>query len=185
MSRFPRLALALLSCSLFNGHALADDYTVAIGTPITGTSIPPGRIGLGIPVSVEKSWEKLSSKEQLAWREYTELIDPQITPPFPQPNIRALLMRLERPPELQVTDRIQTKAQVLLVIRISETGTVHAVNVMRGAVEGAAALTPEENVLAVRYAYALTNTRFSPAKMNGQAVPCAIPMLVSESTKMY
>jgi hypothetical protein len=184
MSAIVRISFALLMLSLAAGHAYADDYTIAIGTPITGTSLPPGRIGLGIPVSVDKSWDKLSAKEQLAWREYTELLDPQVTPPFPVPHIRSLLRLLELPPKLEVTDRVETNTEAMLIVRISEKGDVYSVDVMRGAVEGAE-LTAMEKILVFRYVKALTKTKFSPAMMNGQPAPCAFPMLVSERVRMY
>lgn len=179
MPRLTRLAFALLLSSIVAGHASADEYTIAVGTPQTGTLIPPGRVGLGIPVNIDKPWAQLAPADQLAWREFTELVDPQVTPPFPKPNIRAFLHKLELPTGLVSGQKLTRSESMFLVVHISEEGEVNGIDIMHGGTEGATALTDYEQILAHRYIKALNATKFTPAMVNGQAAPCAIPLHLS------
>jgi len=173
----------MLCLSTVSGHALADEYTVAIGTPLLGTSIPPGRVGLGIAVSVDKSWAELSEVEQGVWRAYTELEDPQITPPFPQPNIRGFLRKLSYLPQYDDGEaKLAQRDEIFLIVRVSDSGDVGTVEIMRGANATAKELSPAENILAYRYIKALLATKFTPALLNGKPVASAFPLLVCQVT---
>lgn len=183
MSRALRSSLLVLCSALFAAGAHADDYTIMIGTPPTGSSIPPGRVGLGIKVGVDKSWDKLTPEEQQVWRDYTELTDPQVTPPFPTPNIRAFLRKLQAPDKFNVTDSIQHSEEILLIVRVAETGVVRSVDIMEGT-DGAKKLSDADRLLAYVYVSALMSTKFSPAMFNGQAAPSAFPMRVRQTTKL-
>lgn len=178
-----RAALIVLCSALFAGSAAADDYNVMIGEPPTGSSIPPGRVGLGIKVDVNKSWSKLSAEEQQCWREYTELTDPDVTPPFPQPNIGGFLRKLTIPEKLNYTDSIEHKEEMLLIVRVDEAGLVSKVEIMEGT-GGAKVLSDNDKVLAYRYIKALLATKFSPAMFKGQAAPSAFPMRISQTILM-
>lgn len=157
--------------------ALADEYTIAVGTPLTGSSIPRGRVGLGVPVSIDKTWQQLSEAEQQAWRRFTDLTDPAVTPPFPQPNIRGLLRKLEDLGRYPTGFfQIQRHDEAFLVVRVAETGEVKTVEIMRGADQNATELSDGEKVLAYVYINALTSTRFSPAQLDGKPVASAFPM---------
>lgn len=183
MFPFLRAALVVLSSLSFAAGAQADDYSIMIGTPPTGSSIPPGRVGLGIKVSVDKSWDKLSPEEQQVWREYTELTDPQVTPPFPVPNIRGFLRKLQAPEKFNYTENIQRTEQIMLIVRVAETGIVRSVDIMEGT-DGAKKLSDQDRLLAYIYIQALMTTKFSPAMFNGQAAPSAFPMCIRQTTKL-
>lgn len=183
MSKRLLAALFAASSTFFAGNAVADDYTIKIGRPPTGSIIPPGRVGLGIKVGIDKSWDKLSAQEQQAWREYTELTDPQVTPPFPVPDIRGLLNKLKKPERFNFTESLTHSEQVLLIVRVTETGEVRTVDIMEGS-DGAKKLSDNDKLLAYVYINALMSTKFSPAMFNGQAAPSAFPMRVSQTTKM-
>lgn len=175
-----RAALIILCSALLAGSAFADDYNIMIGVPPTGSSIPPGRVGLGIKVRVDKAWDKLSPEEQQVWREYTELTDPDVTPPFPQPNIAGFLRKLTIPEKLNYTDSIEHKEDMLLIVRVDHAGQVSKVEIMEGT-GGAKTLSDNDKVMAYRYITALLATRFSPAMYKGQAAPSAFPMRISQS----
>lgn len=164
--------------------ALADDYTISIGTPLTGSSIPPGRVGLGVEVSVDKSWAALAPDEQQRWREYTELVDAEVTPPFPAPNIRAFLTKLALDRQYEMDRAVEQSDEIFLVVRVSETGVVSAVDIMRGSDSQSGTLTNMEKLLAYRYVRALLTTRFTPALLKGAPVASAFPMLIRSVTKM-
>lgn len=183
MSHPVRAALFVLCSTLFAASAQADDYTIMIGTPPTGSSIPPGRVGLGIKVGVDKSWDKLTPQEQLVWREYTELTDPQVTPPFPLPNIRGFLRKLQTPEKFNFTENIQHKEEIFLIVRVAETGDVRSVDIMEGT-DGAKKLSDNDKLLAYVYINALMSTKFSPAMFNGQAAPSAFPMRIGQITNL-
>ena len=178
MSRFALPATILLLGALLGQSAIADEYTVAVGTPQTGTSIPPVRVGLGIPVSVNKSWSELSGAEKQAWRVFTDFLDANVTPPFPLPNIRGFLKKLEALPQYETGLGIERRDEIYLIVRVSETGDVNTVDIMRGAGTKATELSDTEKVLAYRFINALTTTKFSPAKVDGTAVASAFPMLI-------
>lgn len=178
-----RAALFVLCSALFAGSAVADDYNIMIGVPPTGSSIPPGRVGLGIKVHVDKSWDKLSAEEQQVWRDYTELTDPDVTPPFPKPNIAGFLRKLTIPERLNTTDRIEHKEDMLLIVRVDDAGQVSKVDIMEGT-GGAKILSDNDRVLAYRYVTALLATRFSPAMYKGQAAPSAFPMRISQTIQL-
>ena len=167
--------------ALASQPALADDYTISIGTPLTGTSLPPGRVGLGVAVPVNKRWAELSGEEQQRWREYTELLDADVTPPFPAPHIRAFLSKLALLHQYQV-ERIEQRDEVYLIVRVAESGTVSAVDIMGGADGKSRELTDMEKLLAYRYVKALLATKFTPALYKGKPVASAFPMLVRSVT---
>lgn len=179
LSRFS-LVLSLTCLSL--GHAIADDYYIAVGTPLLGTSIPPGKVGLGIPVSVDKSWAQLNDAEKLAWRTYTELLDAEVVPPFPVPNLRGFLRKLDFDTRFDLVPQVERRTDIMLVVRVSETGEVTTVDIMHGSDKASKALSDADNVLAYRYIKALMATRFSPALLKGQPVASAFPMPVSHLT---
>lgn len=158
--------------------AAADEYSIAMGTPHTGTSIPPGRVGLGIPVPIGKGWADLSVPEQQAWRAFTDLLEPEVTPPFPAPNIRALLRKLDFLQGYDSDPSRERRDEIFLIVRVTETGDVNTVDIMRGADQKATELTDPEKVLAYRYINALTTTKFSPALLNGKPVASAFPMQI-------
>ncbi|UUZ52048.1 hypothetical protein LP420_40740 [Massilia sp. B-10] len=56
------LARLMLSSMLWiAGSAIAaDQYEVTIGEPLPGTSMPRGRVGLGIAVNIDKNWDELT-----------------------------------------------------------------------------------------------------------------------------
>lgn len=176
MTILPRFAIALVLSAGCVAHALADEYAIRVGTPLTGSVIPPGKIGLGIAVNIDKTWDELSPKDQQVWREFTELTDPQVTPPFPKPNIRFFLHRLESLFGLNYSDKLVQRDRILLVVRISEDGDVSGIDIMQGGTKGATALTDAEKVLAHGYTRALNATKFTPAMFNGKPAPSAFPM---------
>jgi hypothetical protein len=184
MSRPLSTVLFSMSLALLSGQALADEYSIAFGTPPLGTTLPPNRVGLGIKVNVDKGWDALAEEDKLEWRSYTELLDPDITPPFPLPNLRGFLRKLVVPDKFQTIDRIQHTEGLLLIVRVSEKGDVHKVDIMEGSTKGARTLTDDERVLAYRYIKALQDTKFSPAMYKGQASPSAFPMHIHSSSYM-
>lgn len=178
-----RAALIVLCSAMVAGSAVADDYNIMIGVPPTGSSIPPGRVGLGIKVRVDKAWDKLLPEEQKIWREYTELTDPDVTPPFPQPNIAGFLRKLTVPDKYNFTDKIEHKEEMLLIVRVAETGVVSTVEIMEGT-GGAKTLSDNDKLLAYRYVTALLATKFSPAMFKGQAAASAFPMRINQTTQL-
>jgi len=178
MFRLPVTAIVVLLGALLSQSAIADEYSMAIGRANTGTLIPSGRVGLGIPVSIDKSWAELTADEQQAWRKFTDLKSPEIIPPFPMPNIRSLLRKLESLPFHDNDSAIKRTDEIFVIVRISEKGAVTSVDIMRGTDTKARELTDMEKILAYRYANALTNTQFSPALLNGKPVASAYPMLI-------
>ncbi len=184
MSRPLFAVLFSITVALSSGQALADDYSIAFGTPPLGTTLPPNRVGLGIKVHVDKSWDALPEDEKLAWRSYTELLDPEVTPPFPLPNLRGFLRKLVIPDKFQTTDRILHTEGLLLIVRVSEKGDVHKVDIMEGSTKGSRTLTDDERVLAYRYVKALQDTKFSPAMYKGQPSPSAFPMNIKSTSFM-
>ena len=183
MSHPLRAALLVLCTTLFSGSALADEYSVMIGTPLTGSSIPPGRVSLGIKVDVDKSWDKLTPQEKDAWREMTELVDPEVTPPFPVPNIRGLLRKLVTPDKFSFAANIERKDDLFLIVRINETGLVSSVDIMEGTA-GAKDLSDNDKLLAYIYIKALLETKFSPAMFKGQTAPSAFPLRISRTIQL-
>jgi hypothetical protein len=179
-----RAALFGLCILLCAQPAIADSYTIAIGEPPVGSSLPPGRVGLGIRVDVDKKWEQLTPEEKICWRNYTELDQPDVTPPFPAPNIRGLLRKLQVPAGYDFAERLVTEVELLLIVRISEKGIVTAVDVQETGQKGATTLNLNESVLVYRFVKALMATPFSPALLNGTPVASAFPMRVSETILM-
>jgi hypothetical protein len=179
-----RTALIVLCSAVLAGNAMADDYSILIGEAHTGSSIPHQRVGLGVKVNVDKSWEQLSAQEQQAWRVFTELDQPEVTPPFPLPNIRSFLRKLTVPDQFQYTDDIVRKEGLFLVVRVSEKGVVTTVDIMEGTVKGAKSLTDNEKILAYTYITDLMASKFSPALLNGTPVPSAFPMRIISITTM-
>jgi hypothetical protein len=176
-------ALVILCATCLPASAVADDYAIMIGVPPTGSSIPPGRVGLGIRVGIDKSWEQLTPPEQQVWREFTELTDPDVTPPFPLPNIRAFLRKLTTPDKFNYTDSIEHREALFLIVRVSETGVVTKVDIMEGT-NGAKSLSDNDKLLAYRYITALLATTFSPAMYKGQPSPSAFPLLIGQRIRM-
>ena len=179
-----RAALIALSATLLAGSAAADEYSIAIGEAHTGSSISRSRVGLGVKVGVDKSWAQLSPEEQQEWREFTELTQPDVVPPFPLPNIRGFLRKLTVPDKFNYTEDIERKEGLFLIVRVSDKGDVTTVEIMEGTTKEAKSLTDNEKILAYRYVTALLATKFSPATLNGQATPCAFPMRVLSRTRM-
>lgn len=184
MSLLVRAALLVLCSAVLAGNAMADDYSIMIGEAHTGSSIPHQRVGLGVKVNVDKSWEQLSAQEQQAWRAFTELDQPEVTPPFPMPNIRSFLHKLTVPDRFQYTENIVRKEGLFLVVRVSDKGAVTTVDIMEGTTKGAKSLTDNEKVLAYTYITALLASKFSPALLNGTPVPSAFPMHITSTTIM-
>ena len=171
-------AAPLLFClSLACGAARADTYSIAHGEAPTGSSMAAGRVSLGIRVHIDKDWDSLAQDDKQVWREYTEITDPDVTPPFFQPNIRSFLKRLSYHDFTVFSDTIQTQSRLLLVVRVSDKGAVEQVELMAGG-EGQRTLTVMEKALAGRWITALMGTRFSPALVKGQAAASAFLMEV-------
>jgi hypothetical protein len=179
-----RAALIVLGATLLAGNAAADDYSILIGEAHTGSSIPRTKVGLGIKVGVDKSWDQLSPEERQEWREFTDLLQPEVIPPFPVPNIRGFLRKLTVPSKFEYTEDIERKEGLYLIVRISDKGDVTTVDIMEATTKEAKTLTDNEKILAYRYVTALLATKFSPATLNGQAMPCAFPMRISSTTHM-
>lgn len=182
MSRLSRLLLSsfLLVCG---GAAAADQYQIAIGEPLPGTSLPRGRVGLGIAVNIDKSWDQLPEADRAVWRTYTEMTDPDITPPFPRPHIRSFLKKLDTYDfPMQTDDTLVRSEEVMLVVRVSETGKVSQVEVMDASKDGRGTMSHYEKTLAARYVAALMPTAFSPALYKGQPAPSAFIMRIRHST---
>jgi hypothetical protein len=180
------LLARLLVCSALSiaGSAFAaDQYTVTIGEPLLGTSMPRGRVGLGIAVNIDKNWDSLAEPDRAAWRDYTEMTDPDITPPFPLPHIRSFLKKLDTFDfPVQTDDTIVRQEAIMLVVRVAETGKVSQVEVMDASADASKTMTHYEKTLAARYVLALLATKFSPALYKGQAAPSAFIMRISHST---
>jgi hypothetical protein len=173
----------LLLAAMSSTPAVAEDYYIATGRPPTGSIIPPNKTGLGIKVPVYKAWDKLTPQEQQVWREYTELTDLDIIPPFPSPNIASFLRKLETPEKFRGTEDLERQEDMLLIVRVDETGTVTTVEIMEGT-NGAKKLSDTDRVLAYVYVKALLDTKFTPAMLKGQAVASAFPMRISRTVKM-
>lgn len=172
-------ASLLMTCEVM----AADQYTISIGEPLLGTSMPRGRIGLGIAVNIDKSWDNLAEPDRAAWRAYTEMADADVTPPFPMPHIRSFLKKLDTYDfPMQTDDTIVHSEDVLLVVRVSETGKVSQVEVMDASKDGSRTMSHYEKTLAARYVLALLATRFSPALYKGQPAPSAFIMRISHTT---
>jgi len=179
LARLFFLAALLITC---RGMA-ADQYTVTIGEPLPGTSLPRGRVGLGIAVNIDKSWDQLAEPDRAAWRAYTEMADPDVTPPFPMPHIRSFLKKLDTYDfPRQTDDTIVHSEDVLLVVRVTETGKVSQVEVMDASKDGSRTMSHYEKTLAARYVVALLSTPFSPALYKGQPAPSAFIMRISHTT---
>ena len=170
------VACAIAICAM---AARADEFSVAMGTPSIGSNIPLNRASLGIPVNIDSNWDQLVPEQQAIWRRYTDLLDPAVTPPFPQPNIRAFLRKLAAPDAVNTTEDMARVDNVFLAVRIDETGKVTSVDIM-----GGKELTRGEKLLAYRYSNALLSTTFSPAMLKGQAVASAFPMRIRQLTVM-
>lgn len=182
----PNLAALLIFSVLFSatGSALADEYTIALGEPLLGTSIPRGKVTLGIPVNINKDWNGLAEKDRQVWREYTEITDPDVTPPFPQPNIRAFLKKLGTYDVPSGGGGVFRKEGLMLIVRVSHEGEVGQVDLMEGTEAGSKSLTDMEKALAAQYIGALMATKFSPALMKGEPAPSAFIMRIKSVTRM-
>ena len=176
------LFLSFLLCAA--NASGADQYTITYGEPILGSSMPRGRVGLGIEVNIDKHWDALAEPDRAAWRAYTEMTDPDITPPFPLPHIRSFLKKLNTHDFPSGTDTLVRKEGILLVVRVSETGKVSQVEVMDASKDGSGTMNDYEKTLAARYVTALLATPFSPAAYKGQAAPSAFVMRISSITFM-
>ena len=183
-STLTRSALLALFLFLVAASAHADDYSVSVDDPLVGSSIPRNKVSLGIDVSIDSTWDELSDKEKTTWREFTDLMDPQITPPFPIPNIRSFLKKLKTPERFRNTRQLVREDGLLLIIRITAEGAVDQVEVVSGTEKGSAKLSQSEGVLAYVYSNALLATQFSPAKMNGKPAASAFPMRIRSITRM-
>lgn len=183
MSNLLRSTLFVL-CTLTLGQAHADEYSIRVGRPLTGSSLPSQTVGLGIEVAIDKSWAQLTPAEQLIWRDYTELTDPAVTPPFPLPHIRSFLRKLETPEIFKSTENVIRIDKVLLIVHVTETGEVSKVGIVSGPADEGGKLSKDEARLAAVYVRALVATKFSPALLNGQPVPSAFPMWIARKMLM-
>lgn len=184
----PKISALILSFLLLAvaGHAAADEYSLAIGEPLLGSSVPKTRVSMGVKVNINRSWDALTEKEKLAWREFTELTDPDVTPPFPKPNIRNYLKRLDSHDFPQSTDdNLVRQEGLMMIVRVSETGTVSQIELMEGSEAGRKTLTEMEKSLAARYITAMMGTKFSPALYKGQPAPSAFPMRILAVTVLH
>lgn len=184
MSTIRRLASIAISILVVAQAAHADDYSVTVDGPLIGSSISRDRVSLGIEVDIDKTWEDLSDKEKTTWRQFTDLTDPRVTPPFPIPNIRGFLKKLKTPERFRTTERVTREDALLLVVRITADGTVDQVEVISGTEKGSPKLTESEGVLAYVYGNALLITKFSPARMDGKPVASAFPLRIRQVTTM-
>jgi len=182
----PNVSVLVLSVLLLcgAGHAVADEYSIAIGEPLLGSALPRARVSMGVRVNIDQNWDALSEKDRLAWREYTEMTDPGVTPPFPMPNIRNFLKRLDTHDFPSSTDTLVRKGGLLLIVRVAETGAVSRIELMEGGEAGSKSLTEMEKTLAARYITAMMGMRFSPARYQGQPAPSAFPMRITGTTVM-
>ncbi len=178
MSLITHSAAIALFWSLLGVAAYAGDYSVAVGDPLTGSSIPSGRVSLDIGVDIDKSWNELSEQEQLRWRKFVDLPDPRVTPPFPTPTIRTLLSKLRVPGQFQTTERIVREERLLLIVRLTSEGVVDRVEIMSGTEPGSTKLNEGEGVLAYMWTNALMTTRFTPAMLDGDPMPSGFPLHV-------
>jgi hypothetical protein len=183
----PLLARLIFSSMLWVAASAvaADQYEVTIGEPLPGTSMPRGRVGLGIAVNIDKNWDGLSEADRAAWREYTEMTDADVTPPFPLPHIRSFLKKLDTYDfPVQVDEQMIRSGEIMLVVRVSDTGKVSQVEVMDASKDGSGTMTHEQKILATRYVVALLATPFSPAKYKGQTAPSAFIMRIRHRSVM-
>ena len=169
----------------FNVAAEPEEYSVTVDGPLVGSSINRNRVSLGIAVDVDRAWEELPAEQQQRWRKYTELGDPKVTPPFPLPNIRAFLRKLDTPERYKRTSQItrEVEDELLLVVRIRADGVVDRVEIVSGTMENDK-LTERAGILAYVYVNALLSTRFSPARLDGNPVASAFPMRIHRITRL-
>jgi hypothetical protein len=179
------LASSLFSCLLLAcASAAADTYSIPHGDAATGSVLASGRVSLGIRVNIDKNWDALAEADKQVWREYTEITDPDVTPPFFQPNIRSFLKRLNYHDFTVFSDSMQNQTRLLLVVRVAETGAVERVELMQAGTDGQRSLTVSEKALAGRWITALMGTRFAPAMVKGQAAASAFIMEVHGLTTL-
>lgn len=184
MRKFSAIVLSALFLT-GAGYAVADEYSIAIGEPLLGSALASTRVSMGVRVSIDRNWDALSDKDKLAWREFTEMTDPDVTPPFPMPNIRNFLKRLDTHDFPRSTDTLVRKGGLLLIVRVAETGTVSQIELIEGAEAGSKSLTEMEKTLAARYITAMMGMRFSPARYKGEPAPSAFPMRIGGVTIMH
>ncbi|SHG74570.1 hypothetical protein [Massilia sp. CF038] len=184
MPRFCRLLFPVLLLAVSASTFAADPYSVAIGEPLVGSILPRGRVTLGIPVNIDKSWDGLASADRSAWRAFTEMDDPEVTPPFPLPHIRGFLSKLNTYDFPMGTESVTRDDRIFLVVRVAETGAVSQVETMDASADGKQGLSDYEKVLAARYSLALLATKFSPALYKGQPAPSAFVMRVNQTTSL-
>ncbi len=184
MSSLVRSAILALFFPLLSTLALADDYAITVDGPLVGSSISRNRVSLGIAVDIDKKWDELGEPDKLAWRQYTELVDPRVTPPFPLPSIRDFLRKLKTPEQYRTTRQLRREDAVLLIVRISPQGTVDQVEIASAGASASTELSQAEAVLAAIYTNALLTTRFSPALMDGKPAASAFPMRIQRLTIM-
>jgi hypothetical protein len=182
------LARLLLSCLVLVADCAcaADQYMVPIGEPLVGTALPRGRVGLGIAVNIDKGWDQLAEADRTAWRTYTEMTDPDVTPPFPKPHIRSFLKKLDTYDfPIPTEDTIVRSEAILLVVRVSDQGKVTQVEVMDASEDRSGTMNDYQRTMAARYVTALLATPFSPASYKGQAAPSAFIMRIRHTTVNY
>lgn len=177
-------AFALLLTCLATADVLADEYSVTVDAPFLGSSVSRNKVSLYIPVNIDKRWEELSDKDQQVWREYTELTEPRVTPPFPDPNIRSLLLKMKTPDRFRTTENLTREDAVLLIVRIAADGTVTSVDAGGGIDGTRKELSQGEGVLAYVYSNALLSQKFVPAKLDGKPVASAFPIRLRQVTTM-
>ena len=178
------LKVALCMVAL-NVAAEPEEYSVTVDGPLIGSNINRNRVSLGIAVNVDRTWEELSAEEQQRWRKYTELGDPGVTPPFPLPNIRAFLGKLNTPEQFRRSSQItrEVEDELLLIVRVRADGVVERVEIVSGTMDNGV-LTERAGILAYVYVNALLSTRFTPARLDGNPVASAFPMRIHRLTRL-
>jgi hypothetical protein len=184
MSTLKYFAFIAISMSVSMQAAHAADYAVTVDGPLIGSTISRNKVSLGIEVDIDSTWDELSDKEKATWRQFTDLTDPRVTPPFPLPNIREFLKKLKTPERFRTTENITREDGLTLVVRINAEGLVDEVQVRSGTEKGAPELNQSEGILAYVYGNALLKTKFSPAKLDGKPGPSAFPMTIRQVTVM-
>lgn len=148
----------LLSMALIAAPAslsAGEGFTFRDGEPLAGSNIRPSRLVSQLPF--DKKYEQLSAGERETLRANYESMSAKCEPPFPEAGLRPVFRQLV---QHQDKRRIDPRGRLSLLVKVGADGE---------AKEIAALESPSPELSQIGGAI-LLNTRFKPARCEGQAV---------------
>jgi hypothetical protein len=148
-----------------NAYAAGNGQCIELDMKPRGAILHTAEVCLGIRFKAATPWESLGEQQRAEWAEYVDLSVPNVTPPYPLPNARALLNNIAVPEEVKKQGQsLEDDPLTRVNVHIDEQGKVTRVDMLINNAE----------IESLLFTAAILGTRFSPAKMNGQSALSSI-----------